>query len=102
MASPGHNHDVLIDFDEIFRLGPKSYNEQVFRKEDHHLDPHYSDAIMSTTAFKSPTSWLFAQPSVQAQMKETSKFHSCNVINIFESIVNSFTDTVLSILKPQV
>ena len=30
-GDPGHNHNVLIDFDDIFKMGPKAYKEQVFR-----------------------------------------------------------------------
>ena len=40
---------------------------------DHHLDLHYNYAIMSATVFQIIDVWLFAQPFVQAQIKENIK-----------------------------
>ena len=39
---------------------------------DHHLDPHYSDAIVSAMAFQI-SDVLIAQPFVQAQIRENIK-----------------------------
>ena len=43
------------------------------RSLDHYSAPHYSDVIWVRWRLKSPASWLFTQPFVQAQIKESIK-----------------------------
>ena len=96
---------------------------------DHHLDPHNSEAIISAMAIQitdvlivcsticsgadqrkhqNSASFTFVRGIHRWPMDSWEMFIyfrvaavCCTVINIFESIMNPFTDTLLSILKPQ-